>query len=215
MLDLIIVFKEEFEDKTEIDAEAKRYADAGYTVVVAERGRNGDADISSRNFSGVKNEHNQHGYRQFSIKFNDVDIMNSLADLGWPVSIKTYPDDPDNPVGFMTVFVNYENPKKLPKIKSYATMPDGQVKENIIYPETVGDLDKADINAIRVHVTLYEGTNKYTNKPYLKVYLVDMSFNIVPEKPSIFDGDKRAKNAIKSVNIPGYQDENDLPFDAQ
>lgn len=209
--DLVIILKEEWEDKAELEAEAKNYSDAGYTVVIAERGRLKEADISSRNFSGTVHEHNQHGYRQFSLKFNDAGIIDSLVELGWPISVKTY-DDADGPVGYLTVFVNFDNPKKLPHIKSYSRMPDGVDKENIIYPETVGDLDKADINSIRIAVTLYEGTNQFTKKPFLKVYLKDMSFNIVPERPSIFDGDKRAREAVKSVNIPDITD--NLPFDA-
>ena len=209
--DLIIVLKEEWQDKAEIEAEAENYSKAGYTVVIAERGRNGEADISSRNFRGEVHEHNQHGYRQFSLKFNDEGIMTSLIDLGWPINVKQY-DDQDTPVGYMTVFVNFDNPKKLPHIKSYSRMPDGQDKENIIYPETVGDLDKADINSIKLHLTYYEGTNRFSGKPYVKVYLADMSFNIVPERPSVFDGDKRAREAIKSVNIPEIVD--NLPFDA-
>ena len=193
--------------REEIEKEAEKYANRKDVTPVLALPE--DIRISKRNFSGVADEFNQRGYRQFSLKFSNPDIINPLVELGWPIQVKSYPDDPDSIIGYLTVSVNFDNEKKPPIIKTLTRRPDGKLKKNTIDKTTVGELDAADIadDNLKFKLSWYTNINRITGKPFVKSFLVTMHCTILPDE---FDCDEDEIDAIEDM-----PEMDDLPFEAQ
>ena len=99
------------------------------------------------------------------------DIIKSLNELGWSIKPKTFEDDPEGVVGYISVKVNFDNERKPPIIKTISLRGDGSKIKNTLTAEDCSILDSADIENIKLRLSPYKGTNPITNKPYLSVYL--------------------------------------------
>lgn len=201
MNDLIVKILSNPED---IAKEAKKYEGRDDVTVVIAHSK--DVALIKRNFKGKVDEYNPRGYRQFSLRISDADIIKSLNELGWSIKPKTFEDDPEGVVGYISVKVNFDNERKPPIIKTISLRGDGSKVKNTITAEDCAILDSADIENIKLRLSPYKGTNPITNKPYLSVYLKTMHCTIVPDD---FDCDDDEADAVEpQIEI------DDMPFDA-
>ena len=196
--------------REEVEKEAQKYdkRDDVTAVLATEE----EVKISKRNFSGVVDDYNERGYRQFSLKFTDANIIAGLLNLGWPLSDKSFKDEDGeiHPLAYLTVYVNYENERKAPIIKTIAkNNTTGKLQKTVLSKEEVKTLDGADISNIKLKLSRYSSVNSRTGKPYTKAYLSTMHCTI---KSDEFDEDEDeigAEEFIPPVGADG------LPFDVE
>lgn len=103
-----------------------------------------DAHIFNLNFSGVEDQYNPAGRRNFCVEVPD-DMVDTLRADGW--NVKDGKPKKNNPEeswpAFMKVNVSWKNPRKQPEIYMVTSKKKIELNER-----TIGRLDSADIQRV-------------------------------------------------------------------
>lgn len=173
--------------------------------------RDSEVVLSHRNFRGLAEKFNSEGRRYFNLRFENVELAQDLADLGWPIKIVNIDrNDPDSRlVGYLKVNVNFNNPKKPVTIKQITPCPDGQSRKRTLDNASTGFIDSADIQHMKFEIE----PSKYEDRQHpgqfgISAYLKTMHFTLTPD---VFDMDEDEKDVIDE-DVP---DTETLPFDVE
>jgi len=139
------------------------------------------AKITNRNFSGRVDDYNEKGERKFTLILEDPELIDILIADGW--NVKTKETAPDEPIrAYLPVFVDFNNPKYLPKIVQ-VTEKNGKQKAIQLTEDNVGSIDAADIERITVYVKPKIWYNRATKEPGgIKAMLSKMYFVLIPDE---------------------------------
>lgn len=118
---------------------------------------------SYRNFSGIKNDFNKAGNRQFSV-FLPADTAAVLEDQGWYIKHKPSKRDPELINNQLDIAVAFDKYPPMIKLVSY----DGAT--SYLNEENVGILDSVDIQKADMEIRPYnwDVNGKTGTKAYLK-----------------------------------------------
>lgn len=111
-----------------------------------------DARLMFRNFAGRRERYNNAGDRNFCIVIPDESIAEQLADAGWNVKIKPPKIEGDAPFMFLKVKVKFSDYGP----NCYLVSGSSQMRLN---PDTVGCLDKVQIQSVDLDIRPFEWTN--------------------------------------------------------
>lgn len=135
-----------------------------------------DAKLIFRNFEGRETQYNREGNRNFGVIIDDPEWAKKLEEDGWNVrTLKSGPDDQDEPRRFISVAVNYK-----PNRNGYTNPPKINIwtgkQMNPLTEETVHELDGAYItNAdLIINPSHWEVNGKTGVKAYCKELIVTL-----------------------------------------
>lgn len=106
-------------------------------------------EIRYRNFSGTEGKYNPPGRRSITLTI-DPELAPFLKTDGWNIKEKLRGDDVEYQ---LQVFINYDNPRKIPKI-NIIRMPEK--KRVPITEDTIGELDSAEIESFDIKINPYQ-----------------------------------------------------------
>lgn len=107
-------------------------------------------ELLFRNFAGEESKFNPAGRRSFNLIL-EPDLAKRLIDDGWNVREK---ETRDGDLQYrLQVFVNYTNPRRVPRIKMIRSTDGRGVSLN---EQTVGQLDAAEIEKFDICITPYQ-----------------------------------------------------------
>ena len=142
-----------------------------------------DAKIIYRNFRGEGSAFNAKGKRNFSIVFNDADLVNDLLEDGWKLKPLKPRDDDDEQAWQMPVEVKYRdmsgNEVRPPEVY-LCTYPNGKLKKTRLTEDTIGMLDFAEIAKVDLIIRPYEW--EMNGKTGIKAYLKTMYITVVEDE---------------------------------
>ena len=108
-----------------------------------------NAHIMYLNFSGAKTQYNAEGKRNFCVRIDDENLVETLREDGWNVKERPPRDEDDKPMYFLKVNVNYNGrPPKIWMITEHG--------RTLLDEDTVGELDSADIVNVDLIVRPYK-----------------------------------------------------------
>lgn len=131
-----------------------------------------DARIIFRNFSGLGDKYNREGDRNYAVVIPNEDLADALVNdkneygVGWNVKVKPPRDEDDTPFMFMKVKVSFGG-RKQPAIYLKSGNNMRKLDEN-----TIGILDRIDIQSVDMDVRPYDDTGNYG--PFRSAYLQSM-----------------------------------------
>lgn len=126
-----------------------------------------DAHIIFKNFSGVGNDYNKEGDRNFCVVISDQEWANKLSEDGWNVKIRAPREEGDDPFIYIQVAVRFD--KYPPKIVMVTNGNKVELNE-----DTVGELDYADIRSVDLEInpSFWSRNGNSGIKAYLKTMYV-------------------------------------------
>lgn len=125
------------------------------------------AHILFKNFSGKESTYNRAGNRNFSVRIDDPELAQKLADDGWNVRVMQPRDDEEGVRHRIEVTVRFDNIP--PKIRMISGGRMVQLDE-----ESVGCLDTAEITNVDlvIHPARWEVAGRSGVKAYLRTMYV-------------------------------------------
>lgn len=157
-----------------------------------------DVNIVFRNFSGVGDQYNREGDRNFCVVIDDEDIYENLVSAGWNVRRKDTMDG--DPFMYMKVKVKFKDGRG-PSV--YLRVGDHMRK---LSEDTVGIIDQIDIENVDLDIRPYDWSLK-DGSSGRAAYLTAMC---VTQRVDRF----AAKYELEEAEVIPYVDEgiDELPF---
>ena len=108
-----------------------------------------DAKIIFRNFSGKGSAYNREGDRNFSVLFDDEELVNELIKEGWNIKVKPPREDGDIPFMHLPVKVKFNDRGPNVYLKSGTAM--NRLDEN-----SISLLDNVDMLSVDLDIRPYD-----------------------------------------------------------
>ncbi len=131
-----------------------------------------NAKIIFRNFTGVGNDYNHDGDRNFCVIIDDQDAINDLLADGWNIKTRPAREEGDLPLNYVKVNVSYKY--KGPKI--FRHIGDATIE---VVEDTVQELDKDDILYCDMVIVPYKWSRK--GNEGISAYLQELHAVIRPD----------------------------------
>lgn len=132
-----------------------------------------DARIVFRNFSGEPSKYNRKGARNFALVIPDQNLADMLLEdtneygVPWNVHTREPREEGEEPFRFLPVKVNFNG--RGPKIY----LRTGKTRR-LLTEDTVGLLDRVDIDHVDLDIRPYDGDGDGLNGPFRSAYLSAM-----------------------------------------
>lgn len=130
-----------------------------------------DAKIFYRNFEGLPTKYNVAGQRNFCLLLT-TELASVLKADGWNIKFTKPRDDQEDPKPYTQIKVNYDNPRKMPRIVMM-----NSTKKTLLDKDTVKVLDYVEMVKVDLVVTPspWDVQGKAGLKGYVKALYVTVA----------------------------------------
>lgn len=134
-------------------------------------------DLIFKNFEGRGDKFNREGDRNFSLRINDPETADTLAERGWNVKIKPPRDEDEGP--FMRLPVKIKFSDYGPKVYLWTGNRRNELDE-----ESIGCLDNIEIESVNLDIRPYdwEVNGRTGRTAYLQIIEVFQRVNRFEER---------------------------------
>lgn len=128
-----------------------------------------NATIFKRNFSGIPNEMNKEGERNFCVFIDDDELAQQMAADGWNIKILKPRNDEEVARYYLPVAIGWNHPSKKPHVVQIKRRTQVELDESMIHT-----LDGVEIVNVDLMINAKFYTDRYTGEERIKAWVKEL-----------------------------------------